>query len=435
MITALLRLSLTSGIVPLGVGALGIALFVATMIRRPIRRWLPAFAIAIVVGSGLGFLIAWWLGDVENLFDVTLTFATRAWFAAGTAGVLLAVVSLWHARSWRIPVAIASIVVFGLIGGLGVNASVGEYPTVGTLVAPTTTKLLHLPPLSSAAGTTATNALLVHTRTTSGEMRSTGEYGNVIIPATLSHFRTTDAIVYLPPAALVADPPKLPVMIFLGGQPGSPQTVISSGEMPELMNSFARAHNGLAPIVVIPNQLGAPQDNPMCLDSPLGNVQTYLTRDVPNWIRTHLNVLPDRSDWTIAGFSEGGTCSIQLGTKFEDLFGSILDISGQVAPVNGGTQATIAKAFHGDAAAYKAASPLALLAAASPMRSTIGIFAVGQNDAKYGPDTPIIESAARAAGITVHALVSPGTAHDWYTERYGVAMGLPILARACGLTQ
>ena len=98
-------------------------------------------------------------------------------------------------------------------------------------------------------------------------MPKSGTIGTAVIPATVSHFVARDAVVYLPPAALVKNAPALPVMIFLGGQPGSPQSVVEAGQMPEILNAFAAAHHGLAPIVVIPDQLGASANNPMCLNS------------------------------------------------------------------------------------------------------------------------------------------------------------------------
>ena len=431
MITQLSDLSLVGGVIPITLAVLCVAAFLFVVIRSRASRWAPIYAVAAAVGTGIGFLIAWWLGDVEDAFDVTLTFATRAWFALGTAGVLVGAVSLYLAHGWRISAGIAMILVFALAGGLGVNASVGEFPTVGSLVGSDAAKSLALPAFT---GETSNDGALWRTWRAPSDLPAFGEVTKQKIPATYSHFATTDAIIYLPPAALVSNAPALPVMVFLGGQPGSPQTVIDSGEMPELMNAFAAKHDGLAPIVVIPDQLGAPQDNPMCLNSPLGNVKTYITRDVTDWIRTHLNVLSGRKYWAIGGFSEGGTCSIQLGTQFSSTFGDILDISGQVAPVNGTPAATIKKAFDGSAAAYAAASPLSLLKSGAPFTKTLGIFAVGQDDSKYGPDTGIIEHAAEAAGMDVHSFVSVGTAHDWYTERYGVKVGLPLLATRMGLT-
>jgi S-formylglutathione hydrolase FrmB len=433
VVNALLDSSLTDGLVPITVGVLCAFALVGVILRAPGRRWAVVYSIAAVSGAGIGFGIAWFLGDVQDDFGVTLAFSTRAWFAFGVAGVAVALVSLWRARPWRIAVAVASILLFALVAGLGINATVGEYPTVADALGVAKVHSLHLAKHARQKLDVRSVEPLWQRWQAPADLPKTGTIGAAVIPATVSHFAARSAIVYLPPAALVKDAPALPVMIFLGGQPGSPQTVVESGQMPEILNAFAAQHDGLAPIVVIPDQLGAPQNNPMCLNSPLGQVQTYLTVDVRNWITSHLNVLTSRDDWTIAGFSEGGTCSIQLGTRFRDMFGSIADISGQVAPFNGSVERTIRVGFGGSEAAYRADTAPALLAAGAPFDSTLGIFAVGQDDAKYGWESAVVEKDARAAGMDVHSFVSPGTGHDWYTEQYGVKEALPLLAVRWGL--
>jgi hypothetical protein len=436
MFTPLLHWSLIDGAVPIAVDVLAFAALVAVVLRRPFRRSVLVFGVAAVVGALIAFGLAWYLGDVKNDFGIILAFSTRAWFAAGAAGAAIAIVSLWRARGWRIPVGIAAIAIFALLAAVGINATIGQYPTLADALGTTKIHILHISAHSSTARAGASlNLPLWETWKPPATMPLRGSVGTVTIPATLSHFVARKAIVYLPPAALVADPPKLPVLEFLGGQPGSPETVITAGQLPEVMNAFAAAHHGLAPIVVMPDQLGSSAANPMCLNSPLGNVATYVTEDVPNWIRAHLNVDTARDDWAIGGFSEGGTCSIQIGTTDRTQFGGILDISGQVAPLNRSVAHTIRVGFHGSVAAYNADTAPALLAAGAPFATTVGVFAVGANDAKYGPETAIVERAARIAHMDVHPFVSPGTAHDWFTEQYGLRMGVPVLAQGWGLAQ
>jgi S-formylglutathione hydrolase FrmB len=431
---AILDSSMISGPVPIVIDALGVVALVAILIRRPSGGGMLRFGAAALVGVALGFVLAWYIGDVRNAFDVSLTFATRAWFAGGVALIAIGVTSLWRARGWRIPLGIASVVLFALAAAIGINSTIGEFPTVADALGLDAPHALRI----STDHDTATSSPdptqpLWQTWRAPTNMPGTGTVGTVVIPSTVSHFVARSAVVYLPPAALVAHAPKLPVMIFLGGQPGSPQTVLTSGQLPELLNAYAAAHDGLAPIVVVPDQLGASAANPMCLDSALGHVATYITVDVPNWIRTHLNVQTARTSWAIGGFSEGGTCSIQLGTTHHSLFGSILDISGQVAPLNGSVAHTIKVGFGGSTAAYRAGTAPALLAASAPFSGTLGVFVVGQDDSRYGPQTAEVEKAARAARMDVHAFVSPGTAHDWYTEQYGLKVGVPLFAALAGL--
>ncbi len=115
--------------------------------------------------------------------------------------------------------------------------------------------------------------------------------------------------------------------------------------MVERLDRIAARHHGLAPIVVMPDQLEAASNNPMCLDGPLGNSATYLTQDVPKWVRANLHAATRASDWAIAGFSQGGTCALQLGATFPDRFGSWIDVSGQRGPTLGDEGDTIKRGF------------------------------------------------------------------------------------------
>jgi S-formylglutathione hydrolase FrmB len=290
----------------------------------------------------------------------------------------------------------------------------------------------HAPGIGTPAGPDAVATQLGRRGTPPGSPAH-GLIGTVDIPSTRSHFAARSAYLYLPPAALAAHPPALPVLILLSGQPGGPQNMVQSGRVRATFDAFAAAHHGFAPIVVIPDQLGQPQRNPMCVDSALGNAATYLTVDVPDWIRTHLTVQTAAAAWAIGGFSEGGTCSIQLGAEHPELFGGIFDISGQLAPRNGTVQQTIDRGFGGSAAAYRAATPVAVLAAGAPYRNTVAVFVSGQFDAKYGPQADAVSAAARRAGMHVTRAISPGTAHDWHTVQWALRTQWAPIERQLGL--
>ena len=424
------------GPLPIVVGVLA-ALAAAGLILGKTRRWFVMVALSLVVGAGLGLLACWVIGDLMNSFDVTLSPTSRAWVAAAFAGVALAVVNLWKARPRRKVGAAASILVFALMGALGVNADFGQYTTIGSI-----TGVSPYQPLSDAAlaaqragaGTSgAAELALWKTWAAPADLPDHGMVGTVTIPAVVSHFAARKALIYLPPAALVAHPPALPVLVMLSGQPGSPEHVFASGHLDDLLDSVAAVNNGLAPIVVVPDQLSAPSVNPMCVDSAIGNSATYLTVDVPAWIHANLNVQSATTAWGIGGFSQGGTCAIQLGAGHPELFGSIIDVSGELEPKIGSPAVTIARGFAGDAAAYEAAKPLSVIARNTPFADTVGVFAVGSLDDKYSPQIQTVEAAASDAGIKTTLLTSPGTAHDWYTVRYAMKHGLPQIYRQMGL--
>ncbi|GAC1489594.1 MAG: hypothetical protein NVS2B15_07440 [Pseudarthrobacter sp.] len=78
------------------------------------------------------------------------------------------------------------------------------------------------------------------------------------------------------------------------------------------MDAFAAAHDGLAPVVVIADLNGSDSGNTMCMDAMTARADTYLSVDVPAWIRATLHVDPDPARWAVGGFSFGGTCALIL---------------------------------------------------------------------------------------------------------------------------
>lgn len=435
MFTAVLATQLTTGPLPVVAVATGVVALAWLLARRPVTRWLPRSLAAGALGTGVGYLAGWILGDVLDVFGVTPSLGSRTWFALALGAVAVAVLRLVTAPRRRGPREAASVTrtgrplrwvaaicvpLFVLVGAVGVNADTGEYPTLAAVVGKGY-PAIELPAVAGGAGHTAAVA-----------PSAVGRVGSVTIPATTSGFDARSAVVYLPPVALVRHPPKLPVLVMMSGQPGGPDQVFRSGRLVSLLDAYARAHHGYAPIVVSPDQLGAPDHNPMCVDSPLGNSAGYITTDVTAWIGTHLNVLPGRESWAVGGFSQGGTCAIQFGAGHPDLYGNILDIAGEVAPANGSLRATVDRGFGGSDAAYRAATPAALLAAHAPYSQTVGVFVAGSLDSRFGPGLATVAAAAQRAGIDAHTLVSPGTAHDWYTVAYGFRHALDTFGERWG---
>jgi enterochelin esterase-like enzyme len=389
--------------------------------RRQVR--LLATGVAAVVGALAGLAVAWWV-DAQDLFGVTLSAVVRAALAGTGAALGVVVVNLVRTRWWRAAVAVLAAPAVLLAGVLMVNEDIGYYPRLGDLVGDTGITTLSL-------GGDRGAAPLSSWRPPAG-MPATGTVGTVRIPGTVSHFAARRAYVYLPPAARVAHPPRLPVVVALSGEPGGPIDVIDAGHLDQTMNRIAAAHSGVAPVVVVPDQLGAKASNPMCVDSPLGHVATYVSVDVRRWILAHLPVSGAAREWTVAGFSEGGTCAIQLGAHYPAIFGSIVDISGQVRPVNGSVAHTIRTGFGGSVAAYHRESPLGLLAAQRFPR-TRALFAAGALDTRYSPMMRRVAAAARAAGMQVSAREVPGGAHNWHMASAGLAWGMDGLVAWWGL--
>ncbi|MCU1475603.1 MAG: hypothetical protein JWQ64_296 [Subtercola sp.] len=395
------------------------------------RRWSVTSAIALLAGAGLGWLAAWAVTDWFDLFGVDLSVVALVWVSVGFALIAVCLCSFFRSRWWRKVVSAVAIVVFVATTALSLNIDIGTYTTINSLMGISPFASNALPSLASPSP--SASGSLGSTWVPPKGQPAEGSVSNVAIPGTVSGFAARDAAVYLPPAALTAHPPALPVVITLSGQPGQPTDPFVSAHLVETLNVYAAAHHGLAPIVVAPDQLGDPANNPMCVDGALGNSATYLTVDVVRWITANLPVAPAPNNWGIAGFSQGGTCSIQLGGAHPELFGSILDVSGELVASNGDEANTIAVGFAGNRDAYLAAQPENILRKHTPYTNTFAVFAVGQADGVFTPYALQISQAARDAGMTVEYIEAPGSGHDYTTATYAFARGFALLADRFGL--
>jgi S-formylglutathione hydrolase FrmB len=401
--------------------------------RRHRGRWTRHVVVGVVLGAIIGGTAIWVVGDVLNEFDVPPTWVDRIWTGALVAGICLGVVNIALAPVSRKIIAVFAIVSFVVAGGLAINRDVGEFVTAGQLLGIDLAGPLVLPHPKSHA-VVEDDADIYGDWKAPAIMPPRGRVGSVSIPGLTSHFAARDALVYLPPAALVASAPALPVVILMSGQPGSPSSVMAAGHIPRILNEIARRNHGLAPIVVVPDQLGSTTANPMCVNGDLGNSATYLTVDVPNWIRAHLHVVQGRQAWAVGGFSQGATCALQFATEDPALFGSFLDVSGQPYPTLDNDQDAIDAGFSGSVAAYDRAKPANIMKRHGPYTDTVGFFAAGANDAKYLQNMTVMSALAARSTIQVSRYVSPNSGHDWTTASNAFEHGLGLLYPRLGLS-
>ena len=411
------------GVVVILAGAVGIQ-----------RAWRP-IAGGLVIGAVFVGAIAWLLGDALHIFgDFTLSaemfipLIGGGGFAGAAIGGLL---SSGRRRWWHQVTAGFLIVTAVLTAGVGVNRAVGYFQSPGQIVAMLThTTLPEIPELDVAG---AQDINLAEPWTGPADMPEEGILVQATIPGETSGFQARPAIIYLPPAALVQHPPRLPVIVAFSGQPGSPSDIFDSGHLADIINRYASSHGGIAPIVVAPDQLGNYKANPMCLNSQLGENETYLVTDVMTWIRGNLPVLGDAAHTALIGFSQGGTCTVQLGFGHPELANTIVPISPQLEPTIGSH--TVQVAFDGDEAEYKKNTPLALLDAHGTYSGMTAQFYVGEDDTKYSGWARTLVAAAQEHGIKAELTYSPGTGHSWHTARYGISHSFPFLLTQLGLPQ
>ncbi len=396
------------------------------------RRWIITVAIAGLSGAFIAVVTLWLTESVFNVFGLPLDPDTRVWVVACFAAIAIAVVNLPRSRWWRRATAIVAVPVFLITATLGINAGYGMNATLAEFlnISDLHPLVVHRAAPAPTSTPTGPPKPLYQSWTAPAGMPTDGSVGSVSIPATVSGFVARPAWLYLPPAALVAHPPALPILIMMMGQPGGPE---SSYLFPPFLNAFAHAHHGLAPIVLTVDQIGNPYKNPLCIDSPAGNVHSYLMDDVVAYAKT-LPVAAGPRNWAVGGYSNGGECALSFGAKHPDIFGSIVDISGEVAPSLGSRAATIQRGFAGNVAAYTAELPLTILAAHHYIDSR-AIFTWGGADALYGAEGEQASAAALAAGMVVTHFSGPGVGHRADAVNFGFPLGLSGLATRWSLEE
>lgn len=392
--------------------------------------------IAVIAGI-VGLVIAWLLSDVFVVFGVELGPRVIAWAGCGCAIVGFAVSHVMLHRGVLHAVAVILVVCAVFSTATGIDQAYGEYATIGSLFGQDAYREADLTGMAKRSDLISVTQWRQEAADGSiSDIPAHGEVSKVNIPATTSHFEARQALVYLPPAALVTakHKPALPVILMMSGQPGSPGRVFAAGGIQTMMDDYAQHHGGLAPIVIAADQLGDDSHNTLCVDSPVyGKALTYLTKDVVDWVKTNLPAARQAQDWAIAGFSQGGTCSLQIGANHPDLFGTIIPTGSELKPTNGSESSMISRFFYGDRTAYEKQIPINAIRNHAPSNQTL-VIGAGERDRESVRNVELIAPVAQQEGMHVTAVESLGNAHDWHAVRDTLRYGLVVFGYNTGLS-
>ena len=436
-----LNIEIIDGWVPIVIAVLGVVGF-AYLLVRPVRWWWLRVVPPVLIGSAV---IAWAIGYfiAPNLVGEVLKFEIDLWIAVGIAGVTFALGRMFASRWWEKVLAVVAALLVLMAAGNQINAYYVQYPRLSDVLGLGSDDQISGPPVittnpgTSTKPTTPTEPLASSWTPTGGDIPSDGKgkTSTIDLPGTASGFAGRPGQVYYPPAYFADNPQPLPVLILMAGQPGDPGDWFLGDRVQNVMNDFAAAHNGIAPVVVVPDALGSTLANPDCIDSSLGQVDTYLSKDVPDGIKKQLRVDPDMRHWVVGGFSAGGICALQLATNHPDLYRNFVDISGlEDATLDiGQRQQTIDQLFGGDEAKFQAINPKDIMAV-KKFPDTSGWFIAGSEDQDTGPGQRTLNGIAQAAGMDTQFWESPGTGHDWATAVNGLTHTMPWMAKQMNLT-
>jgi S-formylglutathione hydrolase FrmB len=436
------------GWLPLSIQILTVMMVVAAIGWRTRRwrvLWLP---VAAAVGVALAAGVHWFI-STQGMSDDPAPDSLWIWLAVtGVAAVVL--VAGWrNAGWWRRAASAAGLPLCLLCSALALNLWVGYFPTVQTAWNQLTEG--PLPDQTDAATVTAMQ--------TKHQIPTKGVVVPVNIDSSASGFKHRGELVYLPPAWFATNPaPHLPTLMMIGGEFNTPADWIRAGNAIKTVDDFAAANRGEAPVMVFVDTGGAFNNDTECVNGARGNSADHLTKDVVPFMEANYGVSVDRANWGLVGWSMGGTCAVDLATMHPDMFGVFEDIAGDLAPNSGNRQQTIDRLFGGNAAAYTAFDPTAVITKHGTYRGVAGWFAVNGSGPSTGPTmvnavnangtglggkdaaTHVSDQAAAANslcalgaanGIACAVVTQPGK-HDWPFADRAFAAALPWLAGEIG---
>ncbi|MFF2246794.1 alpha/beta hydrolase [Arthrobacter sp. NPDC058130] len=408
--------------------------------RQPVPAAVVLSAV-ILLAAALTAAVHWFLIYAISVFPDELPGETLAWSVAAVVALLLWLMGLpglWarggnRTKRWR-PGAAATGAVLAvfLLSAAQINIYFGLNHTVSDL---TGTAVARIQPLEAgltrAAGGPAASGL-AHWHAPAD--LPGGVVRKAVIPGTLSGFQSREAYIYLPPAYQSSPRPALPVLVLFSGQPGSPADWLTGGALRGRLDRFAAQHAGVAPVTVVVDPNGSPSGNTLCMDSRIAQADTFLSRDVPDWINSTLDVDPDPRQWAVGGFSFGGTCAMQMVTRHPDIYSAALAFSSENEPALAKERAkTIEASFGDDTAAFDRQTPLRVMA--EQRFDGHGVyFAAGDRDPEFTGYMDVLSGAARRAGFSVESHRVANTGHSWDTASNGLPGGLDFLARRWGIS-
>lgn len=255
--------------------------------------------------------------------------------------------------------------------------------------------------------TLTTATIAGHTIPVTAKTLTEGATLSVRIPPTESGFAAQKATLFVPPGWLQNPSSTRPIVEMMMGQPGRP----TLGPTLDALHSLGEERMSDAPFILVVDQLGSIDKNPPCADTNAGHLDSYLSKDVPAWVRANLPVTADRDGWAIAGYSHGGECAAYLGAAHPELWAHVVDISGPDKPGEHTPDRTRDLNFGGSQEAFEATWPATVLSTSPPAEPMHGIFVAGELDTHFRPQVEATATAAEKAGWAVTYWAVPDATH------------------------
>jgi hypothetical protein len=127
---------------------------------------------------------------------------------------------------------------------------------------------------------------------------------------------------------------RYPVLEAFHGYPSEPANWVKYFHFPALVSGVVRAHGLRDPLVVMPDVEIPPGVDTEGVNGGTGQPQleTWLTRDVPDWVGQHFRVIANRDAWATIGYSAGGFDSAMATVLHPAQYGAGIVLGGYFRP-------------------------------------------------------------------------------------------------------
>jgi enterochelin esterase-like enzyme len=226
---------------------------------------------------------------------------------------------------------------------------------------------------------------------------------------------TAAVLVTVPPGYDPADQStRYPVLETFAGYPGSVSQWVKTMRLQSRIAEQVAAHRLRRMIVVSPQLEVPPGTDTECVDGgPAGaQVETFVARDVPDWLADHFRVRTDRSSWATIGLSAGGWCAATTAMLHPAQFGGAIVMGGYFRPEFGAAYDPFPP--HSPAAARY---DLVALARRSPPPLALWIETSHVDPVSYSSSAALLKAARPPLSVTAKVLQNSG-------HRIGVWQGL-----------
>jgi enterochelin esterase-like enzyme len=228
--------------------------------------------------------------------------------------------------------------------------------------------------------------------------------------------------VYLPPQYFqpAYQHYRFPAIELIHGFPGTPQDWIAVLSVNSTLDGMISHSLAKPAVLVMPDANGGLGVSLQCLNQVHGpRDDTYLSKDIPDYVSQSLRVEPPGKGWGIAGYSEGGFCAANLGLQHGRIFSYAGVLSGYFAPSDNQLNhpERMVSAF-ANARQRRANTPM-IRAQKLRARATVAQFwlGVGGKDGGAVRSTEIFQQLLQLRQPVVPLKIVPNGGHTMYTWR------------------